>query len=238
MMALLAIAKRELASCFRTPLGWIVIALYLLLSGLWIAFATIRPGEPATLREFFSVSQWLLLTVAPAISMRLLSDEYRTGTIEPLTTTPVTDYHIALGKYLGAVGFLVCMLLPTLLYVGLLELVANPDYGPIAAGYLGLLLAGMLYIAAGMLFSSLTASPVVAFLGTAFFFIVLTFISGAGAARLGEPWSALLFPLSISARIADFAKGVIDTAHIAAFVCASAWFVLMTSLVLESRRWR
>ena len=80
-MITLRIAGREWASFFRSSIGWVTVALYLLLSGFWIAFATLRPGEPASLRAFFGVSQWILLVVAPAISMRLIADKKRTGTL-------------------------------------------------------------------------------------------------------------------------------------------------------------
>lgn len=238
MRGVLAIAWREAASCFRTPLGWVVVALYLLIAGVWVGFDTIRPGEPASLRAFFSVSQWLLLLVAPAVSMRLISEEFRLGTIEPLAAAPVSDYAIAAGKYLGGVLFLAVMLLPSLLYVGLLEWLSSPDYGPILAGYIGLLLVGMLYMAAGTFFSALTSSQVVAFLTTVLFFVLLFFATDRGAAALGEPWSTYLYPLSIGLRLRDFAKGVIDTAHIGVFVIASAWFVFLAGVTLESRRWR
>lgn len=237
-MTTLRIASREWASFFRTSAGWVVMALYLLLSGCWVALATLRPGEPASLRAFFGVSQWILLIVAPAISMRLLADEKRTGTLESLITAPVSDWEIALGKYLGAVAFFLTMLAPTLLYVALLHVVANPDPGPILAGYLGLVLVGMLYLAFGLLASSLTENQVVALLATVFFFVLLELAATQAGRRLEPPLDQLVFSLSIFLRISDFAKGVIDTAHIAAFLSASVWFVVLTVVVLESRRWR
>lgn len=238
MRAVFAIATRELASCFRTPLGWVVVALYLLIAGLWVAFETIRPGEPASLRAFFSVSQWVLLLVAPAVSMRLFSEEFRLGTMEPLAAAPVGDYAIAIGKYLGSVLFLLVMLAPSVVYVVLLEWLSTPDFGPILAGYLGLLLVGMLYLSVGTFFSTLTSSQVVAFLSTVLFFVLLFFATERGAAALGEPWSGYLYPLSIGLRLRDFSKGVIDTAHIGVFLCASTWFILLAGVTLESRRWR
>lgn len=237
-MTSLTIAQRELASYFRTSVGWAVVALFLLLTGVWISFETIRPGQPATMRVFFGISQWLLLMVAPAVSMRLFSEEIRTGTIEPLMTAPIHDWQIVVGKYLGAVGFLIAMLLPTLLHVGLLELVADPDYGPIAAGYAGLLLVGMLYLAAGLLASALTANQIVAFLAPLFFFLLLWFIASQGAPYVGPPWDRVLYSLSIPLRIADFAKGVIDSGHAVFFLASSAWFVVLAAVAVESRRWR
>lgn len=238
MRATLAIASRELASYFRTPVGPMVIALYLLLSGFFLAFGTIIPGEPASLRGFFAVSQWLLLIVAPAISMKLIADEVQAGTIEPLMTAPVSDWSIALGKYLGAVGFLLCMLAPTLGYVGVLELLADPDYGPIASGYLALVLVGMTYLSVGLFSSALTQSQLGSLLVTLFFFVLIELAAIQGGRVLGPPYDEPLFALSIRLRIADMARGVIDTAHVVFFVSISAVFVALTAVTLESRRWR
>ncbi len=237
-MTILRIATRETASYFRSSIGWVAISLYLLLSGFWIAFAALRPGEPATLRAFFGVSQWILLIVAPAISMRLIADEKRTGTFEALITAPISDWQIVVGKYLGALAFFAAMLLPTLAYVGLLETISDPDYGPILSGYLGLLLVGSLYLAVGLFTSAVTENQIVSLLSTVFFFILLELLSTTGGQWLGPPFDEALFSLSIFLRIADLAKGVIDTAHIAAFLAASAWFVVLTVVVVESRRWR
>lgn len=238
MSATLAIATREFAGFFRQPMGWVVIALYLALSGTVFASGTLVPGEVASMRGFFTLSTWLLMFVAPAASMRLFADEQRTGTLEPLMTSPASDFAIVLGKYLGAAGFLLTMLAPTLVFVGILEIFADPDYGPIVAGYLGLALLGALYLAVGTMFSSLSDSQVVAFLGTLFFFLLLRLAVWVGAPALGEPWATYLFRLSLDLRIADFAKGVIDTSHIVFFVAGSAWFLVLSGALLMTRRWR
>jgi ABC-type transport system involved in multi-copper enzyme maturation permease subunit len=101
---LLAIAARELGAMFRTPVGWVVTALYALLTAVLFTLQTIDPGAPATLRYFFTPAAWLLMIVAPALSMRLFSEEYKAQTIEPLATAPVGPLTIVLGKYLGAVA--------------------------------------------------------------------------------------------------------------------------------------
>lgn len=237
-MMTLRIGVREWASYFRSAIGWVTIALYLLLNGLWIAFTTIRPGEPATLRAFFGVSQWILLIVAPAISMRLIADEKRTGTFEALITAPVSDWQIVVGKYLGAFGFLLSMLAPTAAYVGLLELVADPDYGAIAAGYVGLVLVGGVYLAVGLFTSAVTENQIVSLLGTVFFFVLLELAATSGARWIGPPMDEYVFSFSVLLRVADLAKGVIDTAHVAAFAAGAAWFVVLTVVAVESRRWR
>lgn len=231
-----ALALREFASYFRVPLGWVVIALFTLLSGVLFAI-TLEPGAPASLRAFFGLATWTMLFVAPAVSMRLLSEESRAGTLELLTTSPVRSVAIALGKYLGACGFLVAMLAPTLVYVGALEAVADPDYGPILTGYLGLILSGMVYLAVGLLASTLTASQTSAFLGALFTLLLLRIGSLQGGA-LPEPWSDVAFALSLDLRVEDFAKGVVDVGGVVFFLAASAWFVALSAVALEARRWR
>lgn len=238
MRALTAIATREYASMFRLPIGWVVMALYLLLTGVVFAAGSLRPGDPASLRGLFMLSDWLLLFVAPAISMRLLSDEWRQGSIEPLMTSPISDWQIVAGKYAGAALFLLTLLAPTLVYVVVLEWLAAPDYGPIAAGYLGLALTGMLYLSLGIVCSALTSSQVVAFLTTIFALLILRIGTTMGAAALGAPWDAWLYPLSIDIRMQDFARGIIDTKHIVVMLAACAWLVTIAVSVVESRRWR
>lgn len=235
-----AIATRELRSLFRVPVGWIVIALYLFLTGVVFASWVLIPGEPASLRYVFGISGWLLLPVMPAVSMRLLSDELRSGTIEPLLTSPVADAAIVLGKYVGACCFLVAMLAPTLLYAGVLFGVADPrpDPGPILAGYLSLLLLGMLYLAVGTLASALTANQTLAFLGTFLFLLIALLATGDLAGRLPPGLGRVMVRLGIATRVEDFARGVIDTSHVVFFLASSAWFLVLAYVAVQSRRWR
>lgn len=232
------IAKREVASFFRLPIGWVVIALYLALSGAVFALVTLQPGEPATLREFFRLSTWVLMFLSPAVSMRLIAEERRAGTFETLMTSPVLEWQVALGKLAGATLFLLCLLAPTLAFPLVLESVADPDWGPIAAGYAGLILLGLFYLSVGALCSALTSNQIVAFLGALFLVLLLRLASLQGAQMLGPPYDRILYPLSVDLRIADFGKGVIDTAHTVFFLAASAWFLTLTTVALEARRWR
>ncbi|MCC6659289.1 MAG: ABC transporter permease [Phycisphaerales bacterium] len=235
-----AIAVREYRSLFRVPVGWIVIALYLFLTGVVFVSSALIPGEPASLRYVFGISGWLLLPVMPAVSMRLFAEEFRSGTAEPLMTSPVSDASIVAGKYLGACLFLLTMLAPTLIYAVILAAVSDPapDPGPILAGYLSLVLLGMLYLAVGTLVSSLTANQTLAFLGTFLFLLIALLLTGDMAARLPGNIGAILIRLGLSTRMEDFARGVIDTAHVVFFLSVSAWFLLLAFVAVESRRWR
>jgi ABC-2 type transport system permease protein len=240
MSATLAIARRELSSLFRLPVGWIAIALYAFLAGIVFAYLIFVPGQPATLRPLFSISAWLLLPVAPAISMRLLSEELRSGTIEPLMTSPVSDLAVVLGKYLGSAAFLLLMLAPTLALVGAVWWSADPrpDAGPILAGYASVALLGMFYLAVGLWMSSLTPNQTLAFLGTLFFLLIMLLATTLGFEHAPGWARPALAHLSIQSRLQDFAKGIIDLSHVVFFITASLAFVALTVWTLESRRWR
>jgi len=239
MRAALTIARRELGSYFRTPAGWVIVALYVFLTGVVFARYILVPGSPASLRDFFAVAGWLLLPVAPAISMRLVAEELRAGTIEPLLSAPVSAAAVLIGKYLGAFGFLVAMLAPTGLYVLVLDRTSStpPDIGPVLSGYVCLLLVGGLFLGLGTLASTLTSNATLAFMVT--LFLVLGVLLAPSAADF-VPAAArpALYAIGLTERIGDFAKGVIDTAHIVFFLTGTAWCLVMGACVMELRRWR
>ncbi len=239
MTQALTIAWRELRSFFRVPTGWIVVALYLLLTGYIFAMGVLVPGAPSTLREFFLVSQIFLIILTPAVSMRLVSEELRSGTFEGLLTAPVPDAAVILGKYLGGLLFMLAMLAPTLLYVPVLLSSSEPapDLGPIAAGYLSLVLLGMLYLAVGTLASTLTSSQTLSFIGT-FLFLFLLHLLTSGGIALPPAVASLLALASLRPRVEDFARGIVDTAHGAFFLTASAWFLVLAYISVQTRRWR
>jgi gliding motility-associated transport system permease protein len=232
------IAQRELSSMFRVPAGWIIIALFAFLTGVLFVNQTIIPGQTGTLRYFFFLSGWLLIPIAPAISMRLMSEEYRSGSFEALRTAPAGDWSVTLGKYIGSVIFLVLMLVPTLVYPIVLMMVSqpSPDMGPILAGYLMLTLVGMLYLAIGMLASSLTASQTLAFLGTVMSLILLMVLTSVIVNQAGVRVGLILSTLSVTNRISELSKGIIDTSTIAFFLIGSLWMLILASGVLEVRR--
>ncbi|RMD61712.1 MAG: hypothetical protein D6824_07735 [Planctomycetota bacterium] len=241
MRALLAIALREFAAFFRSAAGWIICALFALLSAV-VFLVGFVPGEPATMRLFFVLAGWLTLLIAPAISMRLLAEERRTGTLETLASAPVSDWAVAFGKALGGWACFLTILTPTLVFVVVLERVADPERGPIVAGYLGLALLGLTLIAMGLFFSSLTRSQVAALLATAFVALLSQAAATLGAqaaGRAGMGWlQQTLYALALAPRMEDFGKGVVDTGHVVFFLATSVWFTSLTAMSLEMRRWR
>lgn len=238
MTPLLAMARRELFSIFRTPAGWVIIALFLTLAGAVFALATLRPGAPASLRDFFSISQWLLLFIAPAVSMRTIAEERRTGTLESLLSTPVSEWQIVPAKALASWLFVALMLLPTLAYPALLAGLGGVDIAGSLVGYLGLLLLALLYVSVGVLCSACSSSQASAFLTTVAALVLLRLATNQGASLLPAPFDGALYALSPELRIADFAKGVLDTAHVAYFLIVPAVVLAFGVGALEARRWR
>lgn len=238
MKGLGVIARRELTAYFRAPAGWLIIALYMLLAGVIFSVYVLKPGSPASLRDFFSVSGWLLMPVAPAVAMRLFSDEIRSGTLEALLTSPVSTGAIVMGKFLGAMGFITCMLLPTLVFVGTIYRVANipPDPGPIICGYLCLYLLSVAYLGIGTLASSLTSNSTLAFMVTLFTILGLLFVA-APADLAPTPVRSVLYALAIGPKVSEFARGVIDAANVVYFLGIGGFCLLAATCTLELRRW-
>jgi ABC-2 type transport system permease protein len=238
MMRVAAIARRDLLAFFTQPVGWLVVALFLLVSGVVFSLQVYLPAQPATLRAFFSSAVWMFSFIIPAVTMRSLAGEFRQGTIETLLTSPVADWEVIFGKFAAAFGVVVTMLLPTALYIVLLEFAADVDYGPIFTGYLGLLLLGAMYTALGVLASTATQSLMAAYLGAFFFWLFVGFVTTQGGATLGEPWSEWLYNASPRRHMTGLAKGVFDVPAIVYFLSLTVLFLLLAVRLLESKRWR
>ncbi len=239
LRACITVAHRELASYLRTGAGWIIIVLFLLLTGTVFALSAIVPGRPASMRVFFEASGWLLMPLAPAVSMRLLAEEARTGSMEVLMTSPLNTAWLVLGKLLGACAFLTLMVLPTLVLPVALWMMSDPtpDVGPVIAGYLCLLLLGLFYLSIGLVASATTSNATLAFIAA--LFVLLTFLLvGTLGRQLPQPWQDACYALSLPPRLNDFAKGVIDSRHVVYFVSASGLCWVLSVVLVQWRRWR
>ncbi len=179
----------------------------------------------------------VLLFVLPMITMRTYAEEKRSGTIELLLTSPVTDLQIIVGKFLGAMALYASMLLVTLIYVAVLFVFGNPEWKPIATAYLGLLLLGGCFISVGMLISSFTRNQIVAGMLTFGIFLLLWVIDWIGS-FLGPSGEKIVNYLSITRHFDDFAKGVIDTAHLVYYVSFITFGLFLTAKSVDSERWR
>lgn len=230
MSGTLAVARREFQGSFATLSGWVLVALFLIPCGIVFAVTIFRNGGPATLRELQQVAGWTLLFVAPAITMRSVSEELRLGTFETLSAAPIGSGAVILGKFLAAFLTLVLMLLPTATLVGALELHGRPDYGELLCGYLGLLLFGGLCLATGVLASTLGPSQLVAYLVAMFAWLLLVLCCRLLPARLPEHYAILLDGADPLRRLRDFTVGLLDSADV-------AYFLLLTLAMLAAAMW-
>ncbi|HEV3141743.1 MAG TPA: ABC transporter permease subunit, partial [Vicinamibacterales bacterium] len=178
----------------------------------------------------------LVLFVLPAVTMRTYAEEKKSGTIELLLTSPLTDWEIILGKFLGAMGLYAAMLAVTTVNIGFLFIFGNPEWKSIVIVYVGLLLLGGAFVSLGLFISSLTRNQIVAFVatfGVALMLWVITWFSFSG-----PPWSTLTQYLSIIEQFDDFGKGVVDTSHIIYYVSFITFGLFLTAKSVESERWR
>ncbi len=220
MNRLLAIARREWAAYFRTPAGWAVLALFLLLQGIvfwmFVQFLGRADAPPGGVMEFFfggTILFWIALgLLATVVPMRLVAEELRSGTIEPLLTAPVSPAEVIVGKWLAALGFYLAAWAPTLLYLVYLRRVgATLDPGPIVAGYLGTLLLGAAALAVGLLASSLTRNQLVA-ATLSFVAFLAALLTGALEAEVRAPAvAAALRRYSLFRMMEDFGHGIVDS---------------------------
>ena len=229
MRSIAAIAAREFKAYLASTIGYVVAAMFLLLSGYFFIAILFNPFGPPETRYWFGNITITLLIVAPAITMRLLAEERRSGTIELLMTSPVTEWQVVLGKYFGSLAFYILILILLLQYPVLLRRFANADVGPIISGFIGLLLFGGLFLAIGLLFSSLTKSQIISFVGT-FGLLLSLYIVDWMSSSLGAPWSNLLTHLSVRQHLENFTKGIIDTRDVFFYLSA-----IVLSLYLTAR---
>ncbi len=230
------IAQKELATYFVSPIAYVVTAFFLVVAGFFFYFILYFSREASLRGLFFNVAI-VLLFVGPSLTMRLLAEEQRMGTIELLLTSPVRDWEVVLGKFLGSLVFYIFMLALTLLYPLILMRFGNPDVGPMLTGYLGLLLLGATVLAAGVFTSSLTQNQVVAFV-IAFAILMIMWLADAAGQAVGGSFGGALNYLSIAAHFDDFTKGVIDTSHVLFYLSLIAAFLFLATRVVEARRWR
>lgn len=242
-----AIIRRELIAYFSSPLAYIVMTAFLLMQGyifyLIVSFLN-NPQTPAMtpLRLFFggTIFFWLfLLFVVPVITMRLIAEERRSGTIEVLLTSPVTEAQVVVGKFLAAMAFYLALWLPTVLYVILLARHSQIDLGPVAAGYLGVVLLGFMFLAVGTLASTLSTNQLIAAI-IAFAAMVLLFSIGL-VEQLMTSSSVLrdaLAHMNLWTQMDDFAKGIVDTRHVVYQLSMGVLFLFLAAKSLEVKKWR
>ncbi len=237
MRTIRAVALKEIQIYFSSPVAYIVALIFMALSGFFFVRDLGNPFPEASMSNFFQGATFLLIPLAPALTMRLLAEEQKLGTIELLLTSPVRDWEVILGKYAACVVFLLFLLALTSYYVILLLVFATPDPGPIYSGYIGLLLYGMAALSVGILTSTLTSNQIIAAVVGTGILVVLYATSFVSDVVTGV-WATIFSQLGFTVHFNDFDRGIIDSTHIVYFVTATALFLFLSIRALESRRWR
>jgi len=256
MVNILAIARKELKSYFSSPIGYVLLGFWSILFGYFYiiilsvflrnSMQAASMGGPVSaninqemLRPLLYNVTILVLFILPGVTMRTYSEEKRSGTIELLLTSPITDFQIIMGKFLGAMGLYMLMLMVTWIHVGILFFFGSPEWKPILVAYLGLVLLGGCFVAVGLFISSLTKNQVVAFMVTFSVFLFLWVISWMTSASWAGPTvQAVASYLSIVDHFDDFGKGVIDTTHVLYYVSFITFGLFLTAKSVDSERWR
>ncbi|HSG28323.1 MAG TPA: ABC transporter permease [Candidatus Krumholzibacterium sp.] len=231
---LVNILKREFKVYFISPIAYIVIAIFLVLSG-WFFFSTFFLYNQAQLRDFFSLLPVIFSFIVPTVTMRLFSEEYNVGSYEILATLPVSFREIIAGKFLASVAFVAIMMLPTLAYAVTVAFLGDLDWGPVVGGYIGSILLGAAFSAIGIFASSLTRNQIIAFIVGMIICVALTLIDKL---LFFMPESFLGFFQYIGAdyHFQNVARGILDSRDLLYF--ASLIFIALygAHLAVEEKK--
>lgn len=239
-----AILQKEINSFFSSPIGYLVIGLFLVGNGLflWVFRGgyNILDSGFADLGPFFELAPWIFLFLIPAITMKSFSEEYKQGTLELLLTRPITKWQLVLGKYLGILALIFFALLPTLLYVLTIHELGMPegnlDSGAIIGSYIGLILLASCYSAIGIFASSTTQNQIVAFILGVFlcFFFYFAFEAMADL-NLLSIGAFGMDDLGINSHYESISRGVIDTRDLIYFLSFAFFFLSLTKLIIDKK---
>lgn len=260
MKGIIAIYRREMGSYFVSPIAYIVIGFFLLITGyffysvlsylmqqsLMAQMQAQRMGAPPemdvpglVMRNFFGVVSTIVLFMVPMLTMGVYAEERKRGTMEMLMTSPVTEFQIVMGKFLAALTLFVVMIAPTFIYQGLMSLYSEPamSWRVLLSGYLGILLLGAMLIALGSFISSLTESQIIAAVVTFAVFLLL-WVLDFGARGSSSAFGEVLQYLSVLRHYEDFSRGVVDTTNVVFYLSLTALGLFLTLRTLDSMRWR
>ncbi len=237
MRNLMAVARREFHAYFDSPVAYIVIVSFLVVAG-WMYFSTVFILDRADLRSFFAPSPFspamLIVILAPAITMRLIAEEQKSGTIELLLTMPMRDGEIIVGKFLAAFGLMAVALLLTLAYPLSIAWLGELDWGPVVGGYVGMSLFSSALLAIGILCSALTENQIVAFIVAFLISAVLYYVY----------WLQFFVPtflapvvefVSLSFHLDNLSRGVIDSRDVVFYLSVTAAALLLATQTLGRR---
>jgi ABC-2 type transport system permease protein len=230
------ILKRELSSYFNSVVAYIVVILFLIITGALFWLNYFQDINVLSMRSFFAQAPLFLAFFAPAITMGLFAEEKRSGTLELLMTMPVSDFEIVAGKFLAAVGLLTVVFTMTLVYPYSLSRLGDLDWGAVWAGYLGLMLLGASYSAIGLMASSWTKDQVVAILvafSLCFFLYLIDQLVGQPTGTTAQ----VVEYLSTSYHFSNIARGVIDSRDVIYYLSLIGVCLVVTQASIAARRW-
>lgn len=233
------LTKRELQAYFDSLMAYILLVLFLGFSGFftWIYGSDIFYIKQATLMPFFSIAYWTLFFFIPALTMRLLSEENRMGTLELLLTKPVSNWQVISGKFLASLLLIIIALLLTLPYVITVFSIGNLDFGQAFSGYLALVLFSGMYISIGLFTSSFTNNQIVSYLAALFIGVFFQIIFSMLASNLSGITGQLLDYISISSHFESMIRGVIDTRDLIYFIGITFIGLVLTETMLIKKRY-
>lgn len=235
MSKVIPIFRREMSAYFFSPMAYIVISVFLIFTG-WFFTSQLFLANDSSLRSVFNTIPFIFIFFAPAITMRLLSEERKSGTIELLVTMPLSDLEIVLGKYLAGLGLLVVAFVFTIPYAVTIILLGKPDMGMLLTGYLGLVLMGASYIAVGVFASTVSKNQVVSFI-IAFMIIFALFLLDKFLAVMPSYLVSILQYMSIDYHYNNIGRGVIDSRDMTYYLSLIVFMLALAKLSLESRKW-
>lgn len=229
------IFHKELRSYFNSPVAYVVIIVFLAFIE-WFYASDIFKVNLASVRDMFSLIPWIFVFVIPAITMRLIAEEKKAGTIELLTTRPLMDVEIVLGKFLAAWALICIALVPTLIHVVTISFLGDLDMGPVVGGYVGLMLMAGLYVAVGLFASSLSENQIVAMIiGLVLMFALM--ILDKVLMYLPGFITSIVEYLGVDFHFSSIARGVIDTRDLVYFASVLGFMLYLSTLSLSRRKW-
>ena len=229
------IFRRELSAYFFSPMAYIVISVFLLITG-WFFTSELFLSNSSSLRNVFEIITFIFIFFIPAFTMRLLSEERKSGTIELLVTMPVSDLEIGRGKYFAGLGLLIVALFFSLPYAFTLMVLGQPDIGMLISGYLGLVLLGASYVSIGVFASTVSKNQVVAFI-IAFTIIFTLWLIDKFLIIMPVYLVPMLQFLSIDYHFNNIARGVIDSRDLLYYLSLIVFMLSLSKLSLERRKW-
>ncbi len=234
---ILNIFKKEFNSYFTSPMAYIFLVVFALVSGYFFSNTFFLIGQ-SDLRALFNIVPMVYLFFIPAITMGLIAKEKNLGTMEVMCTLPIKEYELVLGKYLAALSLLFIGLLFTVVHIiTLANFGTNIDYGALFTGYLGLFFAGAVYAAIGTFASSLFDNQVVAFI-IGVFIVLMFFLFDKLLIFVPSFMAGFIQYISVDYHLSNIARGVIDSRNIIYFFSIIGWFLFLTVQVLNSRKWK